>query len=352
MVGAATNPKPGPKEIEALKRLASGVIRAQGNRFVKELLRGRVTIGSNKEEFEANLNQAIENGVVTMTHIEQWIHSVEGWGNQHIYLYNLSSALKKELTEDKILARVKAARLGKLWNANTTMTFPEEPHLTSISFTDNVLRLVWQEASPGWTPDLEKNFTRQEGLDFYEYRAFRRVERRTITRFEARVKDGLAGLFIPDPMQGPGHQAAREEAMRVIARLLDLPSLENGTVRVAQVSKNLDQSNIPQNNGVTVAVKTQKSRLSSGGAYVEFAAHSSNKAYWEEQAVQDVRKSVRNDQLEFFQGEGVFLFGEGVTGLNRPLRVQLYGDQNRIRLWAQMDVSEVWGILRLLSAHQ
>lgn len=324
-----------------MKRLASGVIRAQGNRFVKELLRGRVTIGSNKDEFEANLNAAIEHGLLTMDHVEEWIQSVEGWGNQHIYLYNLSAALKKELTEEKVLARVKAARLAKFWNANITMEFPEEPELTSISFRDGVLRLVWQEASPGWSPEPEKNFTRQEGLDFYEYRAWRRVERRAITRFEARVKDGLAGLFIPDPIRESEHQSAREEAMHVIAHLLDLQALERGMLQVAQVSKNLDQRNIPQNNGAAATVKAQKSRLSSGGAYVEFAANSSGKAYWEEQAVQDVRKSVRTEQLNSFQGEGVFQFGEGAAGLNRSLRVQLYGDQNRIRLWAHECVRSV-----------
>ena len=62
MTSAGEKPQPTPAEIAALKRLATGIIRAQGNRFVKELLRGKVRIGTNKTEFERNLTQAIETG--------------------------------------------------------------------------------------------------------------------------------------------------------------------------------------------------------------------------------------------------------------------------------------------------
>jgi hypothetical protein len=350
---ADENPQPTPAEIADLKRLASGIIRAQGNRFVKELLRGRIRIGTNKAEFERNLTEAIEKGQLTLTDVRSWLASVEGWGNQHVYLYTISSTLRRELTELKIRQRVTDARLEGVWNRETTLAFPDEPTLTSVSFTDSVLRLVWQKCSPGWTPVPEKNYEEQEGLDLYEYRAFRKVERRAITRFEARIKDGIAGLFIPDPIQGPEHKIAVDEAKRIIAMLMDLAALERGLMNIAVISRNLDQKNVPSNTTPQPAVKAQRSRLASGGAYVEFAANSRDKAYWEEPAIEDVRKSVRTQQLRAFQGaEGVFIFQPGDSSLNRPLRVQLYGTDNRVRLWAQMEASEVWTILSKLSAFQ
>jgi hypothetical protein len=348
------NPQATPTEIADLKRLAAGIIRAQGNRFVKDLLRGKdIRIGANKDEFEANLNEAIETSRLTLDDVRVWLAAVEGWGNQHVYLYSLSSAICKELTELKILKLVTDAGLDGLWNGETALAFPDKPTLTSISFTDSALRLVWQESSPNWTPVPEKNFPKQEGLDLYEYRAFRQVERRAITRFEARVDEGIAGLFIADPIQGIEHQKAIAEAKRVIALLLDINAMERGLVSIAAVSKNLDQKNVPNNNLTSTPVKTQRSRLESGGAYIEFAANSRDKAYWEEPAIQNVRKSVRSQQLLAFQGvEGVFIFQESDNGLNRPLRVQLYGKENRIRLWASMDATEVWTILSILSAQQ
>ena len=106
---------------------------------------------------------------------------MEGWGNQHVYLYNIPRHGAKELTKSKILQRVRAAGFEDVWNGETVLAFPDEPQLTSISFVGPVLRAVWQEASPGWTPVPEKNYTEEEGLDTFEYRAWRKVERRAIT---------------------------------------------------------------------------------------------------------------------------------------------------------------------------
>lgn len=341
-------------EIEDLKRLAAGIIRAQGNRFVKDLLRSKdIHIGANKDEFQANLTAAIESGELTLTDVRAWLASVEGWGDQHVYLYNISSTLRRELTEPKIRQRVSRAKLHRFWNGETALAFPEEPQLTSISFYDSVLRLVWQEASPDWAPAPEKNYQKEEGLDVYEYRAFRKVEWRAITRFEAHMKEGIAGLFIADPIQGPEHQAAIQEARRVLRLLMDVDALERGRMDIAVISRNLDQQNVPNNKTPSPQVKAQRSRLTSGGASVEFAANSTDKAYWEEPAIQDVRNSVRPQQLRSFQGaDGVFVFQKNSLGLTRPLRVQLYGKERRVRLRAQMELSEVWAILTKLSTQQ
>jgi hypothetical protein len=354
MTPPPAKPKPTTQQIAALKRLAAGIIRAQGNRFVKDLLRAnQIRIGTNKDEFEANLNAAIENGDLTLKDVSAWLQGVEGWGNQHVYLYSLSAAMQKDLTTAKIQQRVKAAKLDSVWNGETTLAFPDKPALTSISFNDGVLRLIWQESSPAWTPEPGKNYQKQEGLDLYEYRAYRQVERRAITRFEARASEGIAGLFIPDPIEGAEHKTAKEEALNVIGQLMNRADLDQGLMQIGRVSRNFDQDNIPNNTGAPTRVKAQKSRLISGGSSIEFAADSPDKAYWEEAAVGNVRVSVKGPQLRAFPGgDGVFVLQAGYFDLARPLRIQLYGGDNRIRLWAQMDVSEVWSILKELSKHQ
>ena len=135
-------PKPTVEEAADLKRLAAGIIRAQGNRFVKDLLRDNgIRIGTNKAEFEANLNTAIENGDLTLNDVSAWLHSVEGWGNQHVYLYALSPSIRNDLNTVNIQKRVKAAKLNSVWNGVTTLAFPDKPELTSITFNDGVLRL-------------------------------------------------------------------------------------------------------------------------------------------------------------------------------------------------------------------
>jgi hypothetical protein len=324
------SPAASPQEVADLKRLAAGIIRAQGNRFVKELLRTKnIRIGTNKDDFERGLTEAIESGALTLADVDRWLREVEGWGNQHVYLYNISSTLRRELTLPKIRRKVSDARLDALWDAPTVLAFPDQPQLTSISFNDSVLRLIWQETSPGWVPVPEKNYLEEEGLDVYEYRAFRKVEWRAITRFEAHAGSGLAALFIANPIQGDEHKAAIVEAKRVIDLLMPLQLLERGQCNIPIVSRNIDQKNMPTNKVPNPGVRAQKSRLGSGGAYVEFAANSSDKAYWEEPAIQSVRDSVRAQQLAVFHGvEGVFIFQSGDDLAHRLGRVSRRATSN------------------------
>ncbi len=346
-------PKTSPAQIAELKRLASGIIRAQGNRFIKELLREKkIPIGANKDDFERNLNEAIESGQFVLTDVEKWLDSVEGWGNQHVYLYRISPALQRELTPENIRERVRQAKLDSVWNKATILSFPEDPQLTSISFDDSVLRLVWQEASTNWIAVHEKDYTKEEGLDTYEYHAFRKGELRIITRFEAHLDEKIAGLFIPIPIVKEEHALAIKTSMDVLEQLFDLQSLQSCQFDISTILKNLDQACATGDPQVGKAIKTHKSRLAAGGSYVEFAAEGIDNAYGDEQAIQNVRLSVRSPQLRSFHGaEGVFIFQPvGVSdSLVRPLRVQLYGQrEKRIRLWAQMSVGEVWSILTKL----
>ena len=44
-------------------------------------------IGATKKDFQANINKAIDEDHLTRAMIEEWLKEVEGWGNQHLYLY-------------------------------------------------------------------------------------------------------------------------------------------------------------------------------------------------------------------------------------------------------------------------
>jgi hypothetical protein len=342
-------------EIADLERLAAGIIRAQGNRFIKELFRSsNITVGATKDELEANVKAMIAAGDLRLGDVDAWLREVEGWGNQHVYLYRISSTLLRQLTVPQVRQSAVDARVDHLWDAPTVLAFPDKRELTSISFNDSVLRLVWQEASPGWTRVEEKDIHKQEGLDTYEFRAWRMVERRAVTRFEAQLDLGLAGLFIPNPIQGDEHRLVIAEAKRVIAQLMNLSLLERNQLDISVVSRNMDQRKVPDRLTANPKVKTQRSRLSAKADYVEFAANSKDIPYWEEDAIHGVGRSVRDLQLAEFQGTGgvyVFQPGSGPDDLDRALLVQLYGSDDRIKLWAQMTAREVWTILSELSGY-
>lgn len=355
MSNVRDNSPPTRKELKTLERLVPGIITAQGNQFIKELLRDLgIRIGVTKADFEQNLREAIRNGQLRLADVEAWLERVEGWGNQHVYLFNVPDALRPGLIPSRIKSKATRAGLAHLWDAQTSLKFPDEPELTRISFKDSVLSLVWHEASSTWLREPSKDRKEEIGLDNYEFRAYRQLIRRAVTRFELRLDFGLAALFIPDPIQGEEHRNAIAEAELIIDKLLDLTALKKAQVQIADVSRNLDQAHIPSSPNQQPPVKTQRSRLSSGGAYVEFAANSEGRAYWESNAVRGVRRALRSQELASFTGTaGLFEFQQGGPGgFKRNLKVQLYGEDRRIRLWAQMDLEEVWTILKILSQYQ
>ena len=70
-----------------LKELVRRVIVAQGNAFIKELLRSTgARVGASKEDFANNLDAAIDADELTQEKLEAWLAEVEGWGDQHLYL--------------------------------------------------------------------------------------------------------------------------------------------------------------------------------------------------------------------------------------------------------------------------
>jgi hypothetical protein len=345
---ATAKPKPAPTEAEQLKQIVRPVLRDQGNRFIKELLRNKgLPIGAKKDEFERNLAAAIDNGDLTRADVDEWLKSVEGWGNQHVYLYSVTDKLKLAL--DGVERKLRQTGLDALLNAPTTFEFPEQPKLTSISFDGAKLQLTWQEAGTDWEKAKNKEIrTETDGLDTYEYRPYRRLDNRSITRFTLRGK--IAALTVGKAFDNKNHEAAIQQVREVLGSLLSLEELDRGAVPLGVVARKLDQE---ASNKKAPGVVARRSRLeTNAGGSVEFDSGGEG-AYWDDTALGDVRQAIRAAQIRKFRGaEGTFVFQPPMDGLSRSLRVQLYRQSNRVRLWAQMSEAEVWTILETLAKYQ
>jgi hypothetical protein len=149
---------------EHLKTLVGQIILAQGNVFIRELLRRTgVRIGSTKADFERNLMTAIDNGVLGPEQIEAWLGEVEGWGNQHIYLFKVPSIIAKDPIWDsaQVERKVTAAGFTGLWNAPTSFEFPEEQKLTGIQFDGSTLRLTWHQGQSWLVREKTKDYAEE-----------------------------------------------------------------------------------------------------------------------------------------------------------------------------------------------
>jgi hypothetical protein len=164
-------------------------------------------------------------------------------------------------------------------------------------------------------------------------------------RFEMRLKEKLAAVFIQLPWNQDTHQEAISEIRSSIQPVVTLDRLKQFSV--SNAIKNLDTSSVASQNAAERGVKPQLTRLSSGGASVQFATTSARRSYLEYGPVREVRRALK--PADFRGLDGIFLFSPTATKeLQRDIKIHLYGQHRRIRLLAQMTAQEVWEILRIL----
>jgi hypothetical protein len=337
--------EPLPSEKDALVRLAKGIVLAQGNVFIKELLRSRgIRIGATKADFEANMLEAIEKGELRRHHIDMWLNDVEGWGNQHVYFLKAPKSVSDDpIWHDpqKLESKIKTAGLGAQWNAHTSLEYPSAHALTGVYFEDGILSLVWHKGLELWIRDKQKDYKQEIDADLYEFRAHRMRGDRSVTRFELRPFDKMAAIFVQIAVEEEEHKTALESVKTTVNRLWPFDEFE--PFPIANAIKKLDMHSLKGN-----GISAYSTRLNSGDAYVEFGAGSVQSSYQDSGPVRNVRLAVRQASFAGMNGT----FGVPTTGdddRQRKVRIQLFGKQRRIKLAAQMTATQVWGVLGLIA---
>jgi hypothetical protein len=336
---------PGPeRDRAAARKLVRTVVLAQGNIFIRELLRRkRIPIGITKQDFEGNLLRAIDAGDLQLADLVAWLEEVEGWGDQHVYLYHVPAAMTTDPlwnSADAVKEHLPAAA-RKFWNADS-LVFPEKWSLTGISYADRSLRYVWHQRLT--TLVRRPKMDRREKIegDWYQFRAQLERPDRSVMRFVLQLDRRLAAIFMQIPAEGDEHQTALQMVEEAIKPLIEWKVLE--PFSASDAIKNLDQAALE--NEALAKVRSKRTRLTDADNYVEFAS-TSESGYRQSEAIRSVRRAVKPEN--FAGNVGVFLYDARTpTQQQRPVKIDIFGEERRIKLWAQLKASEVWEILELL----
>ena len=329
-------------EIDALIRLVRGIVLAQGNVFIKELLRERgIRIGATKEDFENNMMSAIHAGELQRSHIETWLNEVEGWGNQHVYIYRIPRDLRASLLDASALERtVIGAGFHGQWNADTSLEYPPERTLTKINFADGQLSFVWHQGREFPIRKSDRDYREEIDGDIFEFRAYRVRSERAVTRFVARPSDNIAAIFVQAPRDEDEHDGAIGDVKAVVSRVMAFDELQE--LAIASAIKKLDAASLDSS-----TIVARATRLSSAGAYVEFASTTANLGYQDIGPVREVRQAVKPRSFVGLNGSFILPCTDR-NGETRCIRAQLYGEQRRVKLAHRMTANEVWSIIQLV----
>ncbi|MGH2756784.1 MAG: hypothetical protein ACRDI3_03250 [Actinomycetota bacterium] len=329
---------------EQLKELARGIVLAQGNLFIKELLRSKdLRIGVTKSEFMGNMLSAIDEGLLTEEDFEIWLGRVEGWGNQYAYLYNWSTSKGEDWTDPKVIrAAVRRAKLLELVDAPGSLAFPKEMSLTGVYYEPGRLRAVWHKGFESMVRDTSRDYEEVIDDDRYEFRAYRERSERSVMRFDLRCQEGIAGAFLQVPASSDDHQPAFQQMMDVANSIVGPETLT--VVDIAQIMRRLEDAELQGGHEFT----TQQSRYSGPGAYVEFGADDPETSYQDVDVIRNLRLALPTEVVG--TRARMRFHAPGEEGPARLVGVNLYAIQNRIWLRSQMTEGQVWNLIDFIRA--
>jgi hypothetical protein len=177
---------------EQLKENVRAIMLLQGNAYIKELLRLHgVKIGTTKKDFAQNIADAIDDGRLNQARIEAWLDEVEGWGNQHLYLFAAPSVGAQNV--GGLLAQ---SAFKDLVGKKHDYDFPEQFTLSNIAHEPDRLSLVWHLGKEGWDRAKFKDYAKTVGLEHYRFEAYRQRMDRSVLRFEWRFADSHCAILV------------------------------------------------------------------------------------------------------------------------------------------------------------
>ncbi len=340
--------------ISGLKELARGIVLAQGNTFVKELLRSNhVKIGASKTAFLSNLNTAIDDGILTEDIFNEWLNEVEGWGQQHAYIYRISNAeTVKQLWKDRKLVQAKTsvAGFGNKWDVSSSSAVPDNRELTGVYFDDTSFRLVWYEGDSSAVRDKTKDILNKEiGADIYDFLAHRHRAKRIVTRFDWPRGSNYAAILMQTSWNKKEHDDIRAEVLAVVSKFIDADNIE--LVNISDAIMRLDQASV-NNTDAGTGFTSESARLESGGAYIGFGTRTAS-SYANTAAVREVRNAVPIDR---FNGESAIFsvrnnpkFKISRNGLIHIVLRSISNECGWVKIRHMCTRKDVWNILNRIA---
>jgi hypothetical protein len=316
-----------------LKEVVRPIILAQGNKYIKELLRKhKIRIGLTKADFERNIFDAIDKGTLTREMVEAWLLEVEGWGNQHVYLL-----VPPDLDRKGLEAAIKASDYADRLGTYVSYDFPETLSMTAVRLGADDLAIDWHIGSSGWERDKLKDYRQEIEGDLYEFRAYRDRSDRTVVRFEWRFGTPYSSLFTQLPNAGETHA----DTMRKV--FADLSALGVAAAPLGRISLSQAVKVATQDEEI-VALST---KMMADGGYIEMVSTLTDGGIGDVEPIRRARQGVEDE--DFRSADGMLSFPlQTYKALSRDIKATVYGSEGRFRIWVQCKRDDIYTVADLI----
>ena len=301
---------------------------------VQDFLRERnLPIHGTKGEIQERVESQI-NKEISAEDLITFLDQVEGWGNQHIYMYDAPDGEKNVWkSEAKAKARLKKMGHDELFNKRIPLVLPDKPTLSSVEWNAGRVRFIWIEKRK-WTQrreDLDQDGSVVGVQAKISFKAYEDKVSRGITAFDWNLSTGSAALLIQRLPSGECYDEMRINYESVLEDAIHIGDFAR--LKITTAIKKLEKSNEVRNR--QVAHETQR------GGRVQFTSKARS-----EDAYQDPDlKSSRDALGQTSSVLGNFYWQEKLPHLSREIHTKLYATDQRVGIFGECTEEEVQYVL-------
>lgn len=325
----------------------------QGNRFIKELLRAKqLPIGTNKEQFEAHLREAISSGQLTREDIRAWLAEVEGWGDQHAYLYAIPRNQRDTFRDRAALAaKLRAGGYAEFLDAELPGKPEEKLTLATVRHSADGVSFIWVRGNPTLVRRSRHDYAKVIDGEDIHFHAYERRWTRLAARFEWRFASDLAGVFLMRSSDEHDYSAQRDVVLETVDKVLTQRPRWR-TLNIPRAIMRLDEKGLstPDEQEGAASVRMTSTVFQGQSGNVRLAATSETASYQDDAGIRQVRRAV-DPKLLVGGSSDCYLTPAASGAQARELHIRLYGREQRVLLWGKMSSQEVWSALEALRSH-
>ena len=315
-----------PSKTTADQDLALDLLLEHRADFVRAFLNKKdLAVSGVKAKLRERLENALAKGSVVVGDIIAYLDVIEGWGNQHVYLYRApEGVLPTWRSERSVKDILRVAKKVSLFNAHIPLALPPTTTLSSIGWSPQRVRFVWITTRK-WEEHLDAE-DRREGSRVWK--AYEERSARGVLAFDWNLQSGDAMLRIERLPRGNNYEDARSVLVRELKPLLDLSVFS--PVEVGRAIQPIERSNEVLNR--SLALRSQR------GTRVSFTSRSRKRdAFERDPDAQRSRESlggnVAGDTGNFYWKK------DGV--LTADLHTTIYAKDSRVGISGERTQAEV-----------
>jgi hypothetical protein len=328
------NPPPIPKGDEV--RLAIEYLFSHKLEIARSLL---ARCGLSTKGDEATLRKRVQTEIgkaIDPLAITRALDEVEGWGNQHVVLFQSTDGIanlwKKQAT---LIDTAKELGLSTLVNGVRPILLPEVPTLSQIIWSKKNVRFVWVQKRI-WHVRREELDQRKGDVEF---RAYQVQNRRGICYFDWNLVSGSAALLMQLLPTATEYKALQTRLFEDLGMWLPTEALE--TVGLQGLIGKLEGSTeVSRRNLVLATADRSEVDIKSGGRDSDAYA---------DKSIVALRKAM-NKEGPVASRRGFFYWQVANRFLERTIPMRVYPKDNRLSIHGQCSEAEVQYVLSRVRA--